>query len=346
MRMRPAVLARSRLATTLVGMADVIPLIAERFRAIAPDLRGHGWSDAPLGGYEKQQLAADLLDLLDVLGVEQVTWVGHDWGGWCGFLAALEQPQRIERMLALCIPHPWTPRHPRELALLGYQGPISLPIIGRRVARPMIGAIRFGRGPEELSMRDIDLFRDHIPPHVSVAMYRTFLTREVLPIARGRYAERVLDLPSTVLVGGEDPVTQTHALWDGRWAAAAAGGGAVRCRALAARTAAGRDRGMARAQLRGRLTAQRAVEIRNATTAQARGVSAPHVRRSSARARAHVRFHLLGWSVPARHRRGRRTDRHGGARCTVRLGTDKRLHRDYLWSHLLVRGRGEPGRHS
>ncbi len=113
----------------------VIPTLAERFRVIAPDLRGHGWSETPATGYEKEQIASDMLALLDALAIERATWIGHDWGGWTGFLAALRAPERIERMLALCIPHPWMKIDLRGLAvLLSYQGPISLPVVGPRVA--------------------------------------------------------------------------------------------------------------------------------------------------------------------------------------------------------------------
>jgi pimeloyl-ACP methyl ester carboxylesterase len=189
---------------------EVIPALAESFRVIAPDLRGHGWTEAPPTGYEKEQLASDLLALLDALGIERVTWIGHDWGGWTGFLAALRAPERFERMLAMCIPHPWSPPSLRRLAvLLSYQGPISLPFIGPRVATPMVRALlkTHGRSGDPLAPADLAVYADHLPPAVTVSMYRTFLTHELLPVARGRYADAVLQVQTTVLVGERDPVT-------------------------------------------------------------------------------------------------------------------------------------------
>ncbi|MDQ4048476.1 MAG: alpha/beta hydrolase, partial [Actinomycetota bacterium] len=78
----------------------LIPVLAERYRVICPDLRGHGWTDAPAGGYEKEQLATDLLGVLDALGLERVRLVGHDWGGFAGFLACLRAPERFSHLVA------------------------------------------------------------------------------------------------------------------------------------------------------------------------------------------------------------------------------------------------------
>ena len=56
--------------------------------------------------YDKESLAADVVNLLDALGLK-VKLIGHDWGGWCGFIICLRHPERIERYLALGIPPPW-----------------------------------------------------------------------------------------------------------------------------------------------------------------------------------------------------------------------------------------------
>jgi pimeloyl-ACP methyl ester carboxylesterase len=188
---------------------NVIPALARSHRVIAPDLRGHGWTQAPATGYEKEQLASDLLAVLDALKIDRVTYVGHDWGGFTGLLAALRAPTRFERMLVVCIPHLWIPAHPRRLLMLGYQGPISMPVVGPAISGRLVRAIlQTGRGPDRLGAADVELFAAQIPPSVSVAMYRTFLTREVIPIARGRYARATLEVPTTLLVGELDLVTK------------------------------------------------------------------------------------------------------------------------------------------
>lgn len=189
---------------------DIIPALMARFRVIAPDLRGHGWTDAPLHGYEKEQLASDIFALLDALGVERVSWVGHDWGGYTGFLAALRAPERFERMLAMCIPHPWLKPDPRRMAMmLSYQGPISLPLVGPAIAQRIAPRIiQAGRKDDALGPADVAVFIDHLPRRVSVAMYRTFLTREVVPVARGRYADAVLQVPTTLAIGSRDVITK------------------------------------------------------------------------------------------------------------------------------------------
>ena len=67
----------------------VIPVLARTHRVICPDLRGFGWSGQPADDdFRKERLADDQLALLDVLGIERAGFLGHDWGGWAGWLLA------------------------------------------------------------------------------------------------------------------------------------------------------------------------------------------------------------------------------------------------------------------
>jgi pimeloyl-ACP methyl ester carboxylesterase len=194
---------------------EVIPALAVNHRVICPDLRGHGWTDAPRAGYEKEQLATDLLALLDAMGIAKVTWAGHDWGAFAGNLAALRAPERFERLVTMCVPPPFArSRDPRSLLLLlGYQGPISTPLLGSFIVRKGFAgqilkrARARGRFTDEEVRTYDDVFRAR--PHVTVALYRTFLTKELVPIAGGRYADQTLDVPSTLLIGRKDLITRS-----------------------------------------------------------------------------------------------------------------------------------------
>jgi len=84
-------------------------LVAAGYRVIAPDLRGFGLTDIPKGGvaaYRMGQLVADIVSLLDLLGVAKVRLVGHDWGAAIGWQAAITHPDRIDRYVAISVGHP------------------------------------------------------------------------------------------------------------------------------------------------------------------------------------------------------------------------------------------------
>ncbi len=88
------------------------------YRAIAPDMRGYGQTDAPPGvdAYCIAELIADLQGLLDALDLERAIFVGHDWGAMVLWHMAMLAPERIEKLVILNIPHfPRAPIDPIEL---------------------------------------------------------------------------------------------------------------------------------------------------------------------------------------------------------------------------------------
>lgn len=79
--------------------AHLVNLLAEDFTLIAPDLLGHGDSSAPRGDYSLGAHAGGLRDLLDELGIERATLVGHSLGGGVAMQFTWLFPERVERLV-------------------------------------------------------------------------------------------------------------------------------------------------------------------------------------------------------------------------------------------------------
>jgi 3-oxoadipate enol-lactonase len=98
---RPALVLSHALATSMEIWAYQLPLLAHRYRVLCYDLRGHGRSAAPGDSYTLQELASDVVGLLDHLQIPQATFVGLSIGGMIGQLFALQYPDRLSG-LVLC----------------------------------------------------------------------------------------------------------------------------------------------------------------------------------------------------------------------------------------------------
>jgi len=87
-------------------------LAAAGFRAVAPDMRGYGKSDAPeaIDQYTIFHLVGDLVGLLDALEAPTAVIVGHDWGASIAWQAARLRPDRFRAVVALSVP--FRPRGP------------------------------------------------------------------------------------------------------------------------------------------------------------------------------------------------------------------------------------------
>ena len=62
------------------GWRRQIPVLSERYQVIVPDLRGFGYSDKPLHGYDTKSAASDIYELVRQLGHQKVSIVAHDIG--------------------------------------------------------------------------------------------------------------------------------------------------------------------------------------------------------------------------------------------------------------------------
>lgn len=86
-----------------------IPELAKTHFVIAPDQRGFARSSKPEGveNYTPDKPVGDLLALASHFGKERFVLIGHDWGGAIAWMAALNHPDRIERLVIVNAPHPF-----------------------------------------------------------------------------------------------------------------------------------------------------------------------------------------------------------------------------------------------
>lgn len=78
---------------------EVIPMLAQHYTVIAPDLLGHGKSDKPRADYSVPAFANGMRDLLVVLGITKVTVVGHSLGGGVAMQFCYQFPRFAERLI-------------------------------------------------------------------------------------------------------------------------------------------------------------------------------------------------------------------------------------------------------
>jgi pimeloyl-ACP methyl ester carboxylesterase len=98
-------------------------LAAAGYRVLAPDMRGYGDSSAPaaIEDYDILSLCGDLAGLLDALGEQQASFVGHDWGANVAWWMAAIHPERVSAVAGLSVP--FVPRAPAA----------PIPIMGRHL---------------------------------------------------------------------------------------------------------------------------------------------------------------------------------------------------------------------
>ena len=190
-------------------------LAGDGFRVLCPDLRGLGWSGSPEDrDFRKDRLVEDAGAVLDALSVASAAVIGHDWGGWVGFLLARRHPARVERLLAASIAAPWRNASPnrRDLAF-AYQPLVAAPRLGPALVRrpAFLAAVMRGATARSFTwpgpaLRAFTTVTSRRPAALaSSRYYRDFLTRELRAVRRDDDAGD-LPMPVLQLLGDEDLV--------------------------------------------------------------------------------------------------------------------------------------------
>lgn len=118
----PALIMGSSIGTTHHIWDPQVPALARRWRVIRFNARGHGGSPAPAGPYSIADLASDVIELADHLGVERFAYCGLAMGGAIGQQLALDHRDRVRRLVLCCTaawmggPEPWLDRAKRVRA--------------------------------------------------------------------------------------------------------------------------------------------------------------------------------------------------------------------------------------
>ncbi|MCP3973022.1 MAG: alpha/beta hydrolase [bacterium] len=95
----PGLTANARFFDALVDAG-----LAPRLNVLAVDLRGRGDSDKPDEGYSMADHAADMLGMMDQLGIERANFGGHSFGGLLTYYLAAHHPERIQRCVVIDAP--------------------------------------------------------------------------------------------------------------------------------------------------------------------------------------------------------------------------------------------------
>ena len=202
---------------------EVMRRLAPRFRLLAPDLRGFGWTDAPGHGYDGETFARDQVALLDALGIERAKVIGHDWGGWTAMLLGIEHPERVERMIVVDSPHPWPRQRLSNLPELWrswYATMLASPALGPWLLRRtdfVKGVLTRAAPPGTFEQSELDSYADSYRPAERAkainSLYR-YYHRALVSGLRGRWRDRRLSVP-TLLLFGERDLYVTSKLVDG-----------------------------------------------------------------------------------------------------------------------------------
>ena len=191
------------------------PGVGSGLRIIAPDLPGYGWSGPAPHKWAKDDVAADVLALMDALSIERALLVGHDWGGFVGYRMMLAAPERFEGYLVMNMAHPWqSPRtvlpHLWRFAL--YQPFVASIGVFLQQRTKYLEKLIYRVGAPGLDHDVVrtysERFRDPVCARAATDTYRTFLLRE-FPAAARHPEQRRITAPVRVLFGKHD--TAVHA---------------------------------------------------------------------------------------------------------------------------------------
>ena len=193
---------------------QIEPLAAAGYRVVVPDQRGYNRSDKPRGvaAYHLDELAADVVGLIDACGRERAALAGHDWGAAVAWWVALQYPDRLASLAALNVPHPTVMERAlrtswRQRRKSWYMAAFQLPVLPEVCSR--VGGFRLLRRtlaessqPGTFTPRDFERYRAAwARPGALTAMLNYY---RAIARSRPRPDRQTVSTPTLVLWGVED----------------------------------------------------------------------------------------------------------------------------------------------
>ncbi|MGX5696766.1 alpha/beta fold hydrolase [Agromyces soli] len=189
---------------------DIAPLLADHgYRAICPDLRGAGWTEADDPKIRRETRLHDLVALLDALGLERVRVLSHDMGAIAGLQLAYAHPERTASMVVLSVPPPFMSFDPKLLGGLTHLPPLSL----HRRGRPLDWLFTDEYAVKGFTAETVASYlaptrRAEVDGAIG-RLYRGMVLPEAGRIMTGAYKKRRLRPPTLIVLGRRDePFTE------------------------------------------------------------------------------------------------------------------------------------------
>lgn len=194
---------------------QIDPLASAGYRLWIPDQRGYNLSDKPQGfmRYSRDELAKDVIGLIDAAGREKAVVIGHDWGAAVAWWAANLYPERVQKAVILNVPHhqiilDYLRTKPAQLSKSWYIFYFQIPWLPELSARfgnwkPMIDSVQRSARPGTFTESDLNEYRKAwSQPGAITAMINYY---RAAPWARLPNDQRIKVL-TLIIWGRQDPL--------------------------------------------------------------------------------------------------------------------------------------------
>jgi pimeloyl-ACP methyl ester carboxylesterase len=190
-----------------------VPVLAESYRVINIDYRGHGQSSTAEERFDVYDLVDDTTAILDELGVERAIWAGLSTGGFAALRAALTVPERVRAIVVADASAAAESSYSKfKYRTLG----IGARLVGMRPFVPVVVPIMFG---QTTLKENPELVEEWTPALLSMDLRSLLRFLEAI-ITRDSLLDRLpeIDVPALIMAGEEDraqPVFRARQMADG-----------------------------------------------------------------------------------------------------------------------------------